>query len=98
MMWSFNALFEGRWPNIDHLGRPYDPQSSEGQLAGQYLAPARSTGYSAILWSVKGDWDYFSKTLGLKSYSANAYCDFCEIDKGHPDSEMWPTNVNRNAL
>jgi len=98
MMWSLNALFEGRWPNTDHLGRPYDPQSSEGQLAGQYLAPARSTGYSATVWSVKGDWDYFSKTLGLKSYSANAYCDFCEIDKVHPDSEMWPTNVNRNAL
>ena len=48
LSWSFAALQTGKWPETNHLGQNYDPDSHEGKLAGTLLAD----GFSAIVWSL----------------------------------------------
>ena len=44
-----------------------------------------------VIWSIKGDLDWYAKGLGLKSYNANDPCEFCPCSKdgGKP---LWPMN------
>ena len=44
--WSFDALATGRFPTRSPDGVKYDPNTADGQLAGQYLAD----GYFAVIW------------------------------------------------
>ena len=34
-------------------------------------------GYFLVLWSIKGDLDYFAKQLHLRHYSRNEFCELC---------------------
>ena len=56
LKWSFEALFEGKWPSRDYLGQPFPSASTSGRRAGQALAG----GYFATLWAVVGDLDYLA--------------------------------------
>jgi hypothetical protein len=59
--WSLTALYHGKWPMNDDLGRPWPPGSEDAQRAGLDLAG----GFRAILYVIKGDLDYLAKSLGL---------------------------------
>jgi hypothetical protein len=87
VLWSLRALFEGLWPSQNHRGEPWAAGTAEATLAGQPLAG----GYFGVTWLVKGDLDYFTKTLHLRSYNANEPCDLCPCDK-NKDKTWWPTN------
>eukprot|EP00974_Lingulodinium_polyedra_P004975 467644-Lingulodinium_polyedra.AAC.1 len=69
IMWSFKALFRGTHPAEDWLGRPWPAGSSESHLAAQ-RAPLAG-GFFCVLWSIKGDLDWYTKGLWLKSYNGN---------------------------
>jgi hypothetical protein len=88
VLWSLRALFEGTWPSQNHRGEAWPAGSAEAMLAAQPLAG----GYFGVTWLVKGDLDYFAKTLKLRNYNANIPCDLCGCDKNR-DSAWWPTNV-----
>ena len=88
--WSLGALFEGRYPTHDWLGALYEEGSSEALLA---TTPLTVDGYFCVLWSIKGDIDWFAKGLKLRHYSSNEPCDWCPANK-LLDSSMWPTNFD----
>ena len=60
-------------------------------------------GFFGIVWSIKGDLDWFSKEFGMMKYRENADpCDWCPCSKiGHPSN--WPhcfdaTSQWKNAI
>ena len=64
VVWSFRAAFEGKWPARDWNDDPWPLGSFEHRVAGEDLAD----GFFAVLWSLKGDLDYFAKGLFLRHY------------------------------
>ena len=74
LSWSFFWLQQGKWPTADWHGNTYPVDSVEGQKAGKHLAD----GYYATLWSVIGDLDYLSKTLGLPRSTSHNPCCLCK--------------------
>ena len=50
-----------------------------------------------VLWSIKGDLDFFAKALALRHYGANKPCDWCPCDKDK-DKLWWPNNFLASAL
>ena len=74
LTWSFFWLSVGVWPEVDMFGDPYgDDRPIERDLAGTPLAG----GLFAVIYSLKGDLDYFAKCLKLRHYNRNEMCDFC---------------------
>ena len=74
LTWSFFWLSVGVWPEVDMYGAPYgDDRPTERDLAGTPLAG----GLFAVIYSLKGDLDYFAKCLKLRHYNRNEMCDFC---------------------
>ena len=37
LSWSLAALQKGQWPEKNHLGQRYSPDSNEGKLAGRWV-------------------------------------------------------------
>ena len=93
--WSLEALYEGEFPKVDASGRPWDPDSSDAMIAGQKLC-SDTEPYFGVLWSIKGDLDWYFKGLGLKSYNSVAPCEYCPCSRALAPS-MWPTNFGSNA-
>ncbi|OLP93413.1 hypothetical protein AK812_SmicGene24693 [Symbiodinium microadriaticum] len=78
LKWSFEALFEGKWPSRDYLGQPFPSASTSGRRAGQALAG----GFYATLWAVVGDLDYFASVLDVaRSTNAASPCCRCKASK-----------------
>jgi hypothetical protein len=92
--WSLQALFDGRWPALDHEGQAWPAGSAELAVAGTPLA----AGKFAVPFLLKGDWDHFSKTFHLPRPNSNKPCWLCRCEKG-PGSDIrdWPTNFRREA-
>jgi len=85
LAWSFAALQKGKWPETNHLGQNYDPESHEGKLAGTLLAD----GYSAIVWSLVGDLEYMNSVLKLPHYANKTNpCALCKCSGG-TDGNSW---------
>jgi hypothetical protein len=68
LAWSLYWLWRGVWPEFDYRG-----VASTHPKAGQHLAG----GYWAVLWTVKGDLDYFCKTLNMPWYTSRTPCALC---------------------
>ena len=64
--WSFEAMFEGRFPDKDHKGRAYTAIDDPAEFALKNTNLAGNMFF--VLWSIKGDLGYFAKGLGLKHY------------------------------
>ena len=69
LRWSFFWLWKGRWPTADVDGAKID--GGGGLLAG---------GYFAAIWQVKGDLDYFNKTLKLEYIGSRSPCVKCKCN------------------
>ena len=94
LVWSFQALFAGTWPATDWTGAPWPANSAEARLAGRPLAE----GFFGVPYIMKGDWEHFAKSFGLRRYSAGRPCDHCRCEKFHnSDPRDWPTNFRQDA-
>ena len=82
--WSFKCLQEGRWPEVDHKGDPFPPGSLAAEKAGTPLAD----GWRCILVCMKGDLDWFQKSLNMLRMNSNNPCCFCPCDT-FDDSVPW---------
>ena len=73
--WSFEAVFDGRFPKSDHNGVEYtaDSHPAEYAIAGNDLAG----GYFGVIWGIKADLDYLAKGLGLRFYGRDDFCECC---------------------
>lgn len=91
LYWSLQALYYGKWPAADHLGRIFPPSSWRGKMAGKGLAG----GFTGFLFSLIGDLDYFYKTLQLPHFSwAKGPCALCRCTL--VGLNTW-TNMRRDA-
>ena len=82
MVWSFNALYEGRHPPQMHDGADWPVGSYGAAVAGR---PLSSGGLFAVVHRVVGDLDYFHKRLGLRvAPNGNRPCEWCDAGRNAP--------------
>ena len=73
----------------------FETGSSDAMLAGSPLCSSTER-FFGVVWTIKGDLDWFAKGLGLRHYGSNQPCDFCKVNKKGP-ANMWPTNFAKRA-
>ena len=76
LAWSFQILAVGRWPLRDHNDNVYARGTLGAARAGKVLAG----GYSGVLWSVKGDLEYYSSAMDLPNPNSLEPCVLCKAN------------------
>ena len=76
MRWSFECLYEGKWPELDWFGQKIRKGSRWGIKAGQWLAD----GLIACLFYLKGDLEFFASSYGLQYWGAKNPCSLCKCN------------------
>ena len=61
LKWSFEALFQGLYPSLDHQGGAF-PVGSQRRLLGGTPLPKK-----AVVYRLVGDLEWFAVALGLES-------------------------------
>ena len=92
--WSLAALWRGVHPECDWDGHQWPASSSEANLAMTRTSLAGD--HFGVLWSIKGDLDWYAKALALPSYNSNRPCPYCPCDKT-AGARMHPLAFNRGA-
>ena len=54
-------------------------------------------GLFAVLWCLKGDLDYFARSLHLRHYNANDMCDLCPATRRLDERSLLYNNFGRDA-
>ena len=92
--WSLHWLYMGVWPPVDWYGRAWtETHRSEKELGDSKLAD----GLFGVLFSLKGDLDYFAKNLKLRHYNANLMCDLCPANRCVDDRTLLYNNFSEDA-
>ena len=76
--WSFQALADGKRPSKGPDGKPLEKGSVFYPLKGQLLHPK---GLKGAIWSIIGDHEFFSNTLGLPHWAFTP----CTFGKGYKE-------------
>ena len=76
LAWSFHALWTGMWPSVDARGRAWPAGSVDAHRANTPLAG----GWSATLWTIKGDLEWLWLGLGLEGYGTLTPCPWCRCN------------------
>ena len=94
MCWSLHWLYKGRWPPVDCYGKPWARErTADIALADTELAD----GLFCPLLALKGDLDYFAKSLKLRHYNANEMCDLCPAHRYESDKAGLYNNFSASA-
>lgn len=94
MTWSLHWLYMGQWPKVDWHGRAWGPdRPSDLNNAGKPLAD----GMFGVILAIKGDLEYFAKSLGLRHYNAMQMCDLCPANRCESDRSMLYNNFASDA-
>ena len=91
LIWSFQILFDGKWPQADADGIAYQPGTPEFAKAGTPLAG----GYRGTLFIMRGDLEYFSNTLGLEHFGSLSPCFLCRANCSNDDIPWADCRANR---
>ena len=84
LVWSFTAMFQGKWPTHSWDG------SLIAECGGHDLTP--KSRLKAVIWTLSGDMEYFASELGISKYSSNSPCSWCACDRdGTPFNDFRPT-------
>ena len=84
LVWSFTAMFQGKWPTHSWDG------SLIAECGGHDLTP--KSRLKAVIWTLSGDMEYFANELGISKYSSNSPCSWCACDRdGTPFNDFRPT-------
>ena len=76
---------------LDSFQAAYDGQFPDHEdRGGEDLAG----GFFLVIWSLKGDLDYFAKGLLLRHYAANSFCEYCPAHSDLNDPPMLWNNFN----
>jgi len=75
LVWSFTALLAGLHPTLDPDGNAIAEDSVFYPMRGKPLTPE---GYSAALWSIQGDHEFFSNVLKLPHWRNQHPCWECD--------------------
>ena len=71
LAWSFQALYDGKWPSVDEQGRPTNDPKAGKPLAG---------GFRGVLFVIRGDLEFMTTKLGLESYNSATPCGCCRAN------------------
>ena len=93
LLWSLHWLYIGKWPPVDHNFQNWPASSSQSKIAGSDLA----NGMRCIIFAIKGDLDFFAKTLGLRSYNADFMCELCPAHRNAAERSMLYNNFSGDA-
>ena len=75
MRWSFTALWRGRWPTHDHLGKKFEPGQRGYEMASG--TGELADGYFALLWGIESDLDFLAGFWNFPRMDSAAFCAFC---------------------
>ena len=78
MIWSFQAMLEGKHPAADVDGQAWPINSQEAALAGKDLVPGN---WRCVAWGVLGDQEFFCNTLGMPHWNKPSFCWHCSANK-----------------
>jgi len=78
MVWSFQALFEGKHPHTDWNGAAFAPGHPLAELAGKNIF---GQGFRCLVWTLLGDLEYFANTLGYPHWQNHEFCWLCNASK-----------------
>lgn len=78
LVWSFQAAFEGRHPQLTFDGQPFAQGSLRQELAGKSLCP--NTGLRGIIWVISGDMEHLANELKCPHPSSNQPCGKCRAN------------------
>ena len=84
LMWSFDCLWKGIFPTLDHRGDVFPEGSWQSLRAGQ---PLTTEGHFGVIHRVCGDLAWFNHSLWIKPFAPGAerMCPFCEAGRRvHP--------------
>ena len=76
LAWSLHYAFLGVWPTCDPCGRHWPRGTRHAQRAGKPLA----AGHRAVVTLLKGDLDYFLKSLALPFATSLEPCSLCSCN------------------
>jgi hypothetical protein len=80
MLWSFNALFDGKHPTVDHNGVAFDSKSPRYARGGKPLSETEKA-FRAFIYAIIGDLDFFHKDLGFPGHNAGEFCWLCNCNR-----------------
>jgi hypothetical protein len=78
MAWSFQSLLDGKHPVLNFDGTPFDKTDWRYAVKG---TPLLGSGYSAAIFAISGDNEYYQNELKLPGYSSNQCCKDCAANK-----------------
>ena len=91
LVWSFNALLMGLHPSVDNFGNAFAKKSKFDLVKGQ---PLTHMGYRCVIWSIQGDHEFFSNTLGLPHWRRPSPCWECDaLNLDDAPLEKWVKNL-----
>jgi len=73
MAWSFEAIAAGKHPTLDWDGNPWGAGTRQAKVAGRPLAG----GYYGVLYSLRGDLEFFRGHFGFPAANAMRPCIKC---------------------
>lgn len=95
IVWSFKTIFTGLHPICDSSGVPFPQGSPQQARAGQPLAG----GFRGVLWTIRGDLDFFANALHLEHFHSNRPCFLCKADwEGVPWTDPRPQAAWRSTV
>ena len=96
LVWSFRALFYGKHPARDHMGKEWPQGSRRARLAGTALHPSK---YRAFIFALAGDGEFFQNEYKLPGASFNDCCFNCKANKSsYPFNDFRPTAKWRSTV
>lgn len=81
IVWSFEVLASGLWPETDHAGRPWSKRSWRTRLQGQPLMDGRL----GVWTETRGDWKWLKETFHLRHYANLSCCHLCDASRVDPN-------------
>ena len=98
LVWSFDALWRGFYPALDHRGDVFPEGSWASLRAGQ---PLTAEGHFGVIHRVCGDLAWFNHSLWIKPFAPGAerMCTFCAAGRRvHPFKDYSPKASWRDTL
>jgi len=93
--YSLDSLYQGCFLGEDVDGKPWAQGTSDARIANRPLA-SEDEPFFGVVWSIKGDLDWYAKALHLNHYGSNEPCPYCPCS-AIKDRSFWPSNFSKKA-
>ena len=96
LAWSFQHLFYGKFPEFDHLGKPWPAKTKRANQSGSHLWAQSVKG---CLFCVSADGEFLQNDIRLPGHSHNSCCFSCQANKSDiPHNDFRATAKWRSTL